>query len=98
MVLVLDESQGDKVAHGCAGVPSNIVGIHVDFLQVSDHFALVGNVALGARGGSGSIARVALVAIGRGVLDGGEGKGVGDLQRSVLVHANEGSGRHGRED
>jgi hypothetical protein len=38
------------------------------------------------------------VAIGGGVLDGGEGKVVGDLQRSVLVHAHEGTGRQGRED
>lgn len=37
VVLVLDEVHVDKVAHGGACVPTNIVGVDVDLLEMSDH-------------------------------------------------------------
>lgn len=97
VVLVLDEAEGDKVAHGRTGVPSNIVRIHVDLLEVSDHLVLVGDVGLlsGSRGGERR--GIVLVAVGGRGVDGREGEGVGDLEDITTVHANDGSGGSRRE-
>lgn len=97
VVLVLDEAEVDKVAERGAGVESDVVGIDVDLLQVTDHLVLVDNVGLLARSGSGGERAVALVALGGSAVDGGEGEGVCDFERLLVVHADDGSSSSRRE-
>ena len=96
VVLVLDEAHVDEVAHGGAGVPADIVGVDVDLLEVTDHLVLVDNVGLGAGSGGGEGGGIGAV-IAAGDVDGGELEGVGDLDDTVVVHANDGTGGDGRE-
>lgn len=84
--LVLDQVLVDEVAHRCAGVPSDVVGIHIHVSQEAHHFGLVRAVDLGPRGGGISIG-VAVV----GRVDGEEGEAVGNFKDSVDVHSNEGT-------
>lgn len=94
--LVLDGVEVDEVAHAGAGVPADILGVNVDLAQELDHLVLVGDIGLGARsGGSGALLGI-MRALG-GHVDGGEGEAVGDLQRAVDVHADDGTGGGGGE-
>lgn len=95
--LVLDEVQVDKVAHGGACVPTNVVGVDVDLLEVSDHLILVVNVVLLSGSSSGDLRSIVLVAIGRSGVDGRERERVGDLEKALVLHANDGSSRNRRE-
>ena len=101
VILVLDETDVNKVAHGSARVPPDVVGVNVDFLKVADHVVLVDDVGLGAGGGGGQGRGVVLVGAGTtvetGEVDSREWEGVGDLEEAVLVHADEGAGGSGRE-
>lgn len=97
VVEVLDEVEADKVAHVGANVPADVVGVDVDLLQVSDHLVLVGNVCLLARGGGSHQGAIVLVSVETRGLSGGEVEGVGDLENTVLVHADQRSGGGGRE-
>jgi len=95
--LVLDDVHVDKVAHVRTRVPSNVVGIDVNFPEHADHLSLVNSVRLRA-GSSGS-------RVGRGVvkvrlrwdLDDGEGEGVCDFENAAHVHTNDRTGRSRRE-
>jgi hypothetical protein len=95
--LVLDEVHVDKVAHGGTCVPTNVVGIDVDLLEVSDHLVLVGNVLLLSGSSSGELRGIALVAIGGGGVDGREREGVGDFKKAFTLHSNNSSSRNRRE-
>lgn len=96
-VLILDGLEVDKVAHAGAGVPADVVGVHVDFAQKLDHLVAVCDVLLSAGSRSSSVAgRVALaIAGGGGRL--GEGERVGDLEDAVLLHAHQASRRYAGE-
>ncbi|KAI6757113.1 hypothetical protein HG531_002938 [Fusarium graminearum] len=95
--LVLDKVHIDKVAHGGTCVPTDVVGIDVDLLEVSDHLILVGNVLLLSGGSSGELRSIALVAIGCSGVDGREREGVGDFKETFTLHSNNSSGRNRRE-
>ena len=101
VVLVLDKAHVDEVAHVCAGVPSDVVGVHVNLAKLVDHSSLIGNVRLGAWCSCGSVRRrvVVVLVVGVGLWDigGREGEAVCDLEEAVLVHANNGSGGGGWE-
>lgn len=97
VVLVLDDVHVDEVPHVRAGIPPNVVRIDVDFSQHLDHLILVDSVRLGSGRRSRSI-------LGRGIqmglwgcLDDRERETVGQLEVALDVHADEGTGRWGRE-
>lgn len=94
--LVLDKVHVDKVAHGGTCVPTNVVGIDVDLLEMSDHLVLVVNVALLSGSSSGElrgIVLVVVVVVGRGGVDGRERECVGDLEERFPLHTDNSSGR-----
>lgn len=95
--LVLDEVHVDEVAHGGACVPTNVVRINVDLLEVSDHLILVGDVLLLSGSSSGELGGIVLVAVGSGGVDGREREGVGDFEETFTLHSNNSSGRNRRE-
>lgn len=97
--LVLDEVHVDKVAHGGTCVPTNVVGIDVDLLEMSDHLVLVVNVALLSGSSSGELRGIVLVVVvvvvvGRGGVDGRERECVGDLEERFPLHTDNSSGRN----
>ncbi|KUI61723.1 hypothetical protein VP1G_11265 [Cytospora mali] len=94
VVHVLDETQVNKVAHGGASIPANVVGIDVDLLEVPYHLVLVTDVGLCAGGGGSQAGGVVLlVGIGAGSIGGREGEGVCDLEDAVVGHTNKRAGR-----
>lgn len=95
--LVLDHVHVDEVAHVGAGVPSNAVGISVDFAQHADHLCRVSGVCLGARGGGGRVGSGVLKVRLSGDFDDGEWESVGDLERAIDIHTDDGTGGGGRE-
>lgn len=95
--LVFNHVHVDEVAHVGAGVPSDVVGVNVDLADHANHLSLVGGVALGA-GSSGGRVRGGVVEVRLGGhLNNGERERVGELEGVVEVHADEASGRGGRE-
>lgn len=104
MILILDHIDIDKIAHIRAGIPTHVIRVDVDFAQVADHVGLVGGVDLGARSrgcevrggvvvvGAVGVVAVVAAAVGVGEIAGGEGEGVGGLERAVVVHADEEAG------
>ena len=98
MVLVLDEVHVDEVSQVGTGIPADIVGVDIDFAQVSDHIGLVGGAGLVARSGSGTIEVLLLFILGLGwQIDDREIEAVGDFEGAVDVHADEAAGGSGRE-
>lgn len=91
--LVLDHVHVDKVAHVGARIPTHVVRVNVDLPQHADHLSLVGGVGLRARGGGGRVGGDVVKVRILGHLDDGEGKRVGDLQDTVVIHTNERAGR-----
>lgn len=95
MVLVLDCGQIDEISQVGGGIPTDVVGVDVHFAQFADHFGLVGGVGFCAGSGCGDVLGGLRVVVGvawRGV-DGGEGKGVCDLELGGDVHSDEEAGR-----
>lgn len=96
--LVLNEVHVDKVSQVGTGIPPDIVGINVDFSQVSDHLGLVCSVGFrtGSRGGA---IEVLLLLIGgfRWEIDDREIETVCDFERAVHVHADKAASGGGRE-
>lgn len=82
VILVFDHVEVDKIAQIGAGVPANVVGVHIDLPEFLDHLDLVCGVCLRARGCSGQVGcRVmVMVAVCGGKVDGWEGERVGHLE------------------
>lgn len=97
VILILNEAKIDKVAHGGAGVPADVVGVDIDFFEMPDHLALVVNVGLGTRGCGSQARSIILMSVGTCDVDSRERESIGDFNDAVDVHAHEGAGRGGRE-
>lgn len=95
--LVLDHVHVDEVAHVGAGVPSDVVRIHVDLPQHTDHLGLVDGVGLRARGGGGRVGGGIVKVRLRGHFDDGEREAVRDLEAGTRVHTDDRAGRSRRE-
>lgn len=82
MMLIFNHILIHEIAEIGAGVPAYVVGVHVDFSELLNHFDLVGSVCFCARSSGGEIRGriVVVVAVGRGKVDVGKGEGVGDLE------------------
>ena len=97
VVLILDEAEVDEVAHSRARVPTDVVGVDVDLLQMSYHVILVYDVGLCTRGCGSKAGGVILVAINAGDIDSGKGESVRDLEDTIVVHTNKGASSGRRE-
>lgn len=95
--LVLDNVHVDKVAHVRTRVPSNVVGIDVNFPKHADHLCLVNGVRLRAGSGGGRVGRGIVKVRLRWDFDDGEREGVCDFENAAHVHTNDRTGRSRRE-
>ena len=96
MVLILDHVEVDEIAQIRAGIPADVVGVHVDLAKLFDHFHLICSINFGPRGGGCQVRRrvlVVMMIIGRGNVNGGKRERVRDLQVGLDVHTDQKTGR-----
>lgn len=75
MILILNHIEIDKVAQVRAGVPTDIVGVHIDLAELFDHFHLIYAVGFGPWGSRCQVCcriLVVMMVIGDGNVDSGE--------------------------